>query len=172
MNVKLAIGVAGIVVCLAGTAVSLGAHHAFNAEFDANKPVTLEGQVTSVEWTNPHVWVNLDVKGQNVSIKVLAAVLDGADAKALRETMDKLKGKLKSAAIVLAAVEGGRVQLAAGVTADRMGTIKAGELVNFVAQQVGGKGGGKPDLAMAGGSDPSRLDAALASVQAWVAERT
>ncbi len=114
----------------------------------------------------------VDVKGQNVSIKVLAAVLDGADAKALRETMDKLKGKLKSAAIVLAAVEGGRVQLAAGVTADRMGTIKAGELVNFVAQQVGGKGGGKPDLAMAGGSDPSRLDAALASVQAWVAERT
>ena len=64
------------------------------------------------------------------------------------------------------------MQLAAGVTADRMGTIKAGELVNFVAQQVGGKGGGKPDLAMAGGSDPSRLDAALASVQAWVAERT
>jgi alanyl-tRNA synthetase len=110
----------------------------------------------------------VDLKG----LKVLAARLDGADAKALRETMDKLKDKLKSAAIVLAAVDGGRVQLAAGVTSDRTGTLKAGDLVNFVAQQVGGKGGGKPDLAMAGGSDPSRLDAALASVQAWVAERS
>jgi alanyl-tRNA synthetase len=109
----------------------------------------------------------VDVKG----IKVLAATLDGADARALRETMDKLKDKLKSAAIVLAAVEGGRVQLAAGVTNDRTSKVKAGELVNFVAQQVGGKGGGKPDLAMAGGSDPARLGAALASVQGWVAER-
>jgi alanyl-tRNA synthetase len=104
-------------------------------------------------------------------LKVLAATLDGADAKTLRETMDKLKDKLKSAAIVLAAVEGGKVQLAAGVTADRVGRLKAGELVNFVAQQVGGKGGGKPDLAMAGGTDPSRLGAALASVKGWVAER-
>jgi alanyl-tRNA synthetase len=104
-------------------------------------------------------------------IKVLAATLDGADVKTLRETMDKLKGKLKSAAIVLAAVEGGRVQLAAGVTADRTGKLKAGELVNFVAQQVGGKGGGKPDLAMAGGSDASALPKALASVAAWVGER-
>lgn len=109
----------------------------------------------------------VDVKGT----KVLAATLDGADAKALRETLDKLKDKLKSAAIVLAAVEGGRVQLAAGVTADRTGQVKAGELVNFVAQQVGGKGGGKPDLAMAGGSDASKLAGALASVQGWVAER-
>ena len=110
----------------------------------------------------------VEVKGKDGSIKVLAATLHGADAKALRETMDKLKDKLKSAAIVLAAVEGGKVQLAAGVTADRMGTIKAGELVNFVAQQVGGKGGGKPDLAMAGGSDAAGLPAALASVAAWV----
>lgn len=109
----------------------------------------------------------VDVKG----IKVLAALLDGADAKALRETMDKLKDKLKSAAIVLAAVDGGKVQLAAGVTADRVGRVKAGELVNFVAQQVGGKGGGKPDLAMAGGTDPTRLPKALASVAAWVDER-
>ena len=108
-----------------------------------------------------------DVKG----LKVLAATLDGADAKALRETMDKLKDKLKSAAIVLAAVDGGKVQLAAGVTSDRTSKLKAGELVNFVAQQVGGKGGGKPDLAMAGGSDASKLPAALASVQGWVAER-
>jgi alanyl-tRNA synthetase len=109
----------------------------------------------------------VDVKG----IKVLAATLQGADAKALRETMDKLKDKLKSAAIVLAAVDGGKVQLAAGVTADQMGKVKAGELVNFVAQQVGGKGGGKPDLAMAGGTDASALPAALASVAGWVGER-
>jgi alanyl-tRNA synthetase len=110
----------------------------------------------------------IDVKG----IKVLAAMLDGADAKALRETMDKLKDKLKSAAIVLAAVDGGgKVQLAAGVTADQMGKVKAGELVNFVAQQVGGKGGGKPDMAMAGGSDAASLPKALASVAAWVGER-
>ena len=106
----------------------------------------------------------VDVKG----VKVVAAVLQGADAKALRETLDKLKDKLKSAAIVLAAVDGGKVQLAAGVTADKMGQVKAGELVNFVAQQVGGKGGGKPDLAMAGGTDAAALPAALASVAAWV----
>ena len=109
----------------------------------------------------------VDVKG----IKVLAAVLDGADAKGLRETLDKLKDKLKTAAIVLAAVEGGKVQLAAGVTSDSVGKVKAGELVNFVAQQVGGKGGGKPDMAMAGGTDPKNLAAALASVRAWVGER-
>jgi alanyl-tRNA synthetase len=109
----------------------------------------------------------VDVKG----IKVLAAMLDGADAKTLRDTMDKLKDKLKTAAIVLAAVEGGKVQIAAGVTNDSIGKVKAGELVNFVAQQVGGKGGGKPDMAMAGGTDPSKLSAALASVHGWVAER-
>jgi alanyl-tRNA synthetase len=109
----------------------------------------------------------VDVKG----IKVLAATLNGADAKALRETMDKLKDKLKTAAIVLAAVDGGKVQLAAGVTADSIGKVKAGELVNFVAQQVGGKGGGKADLAMAGGTDAAALPKALASVQDWVAQR-
>ncbi|MGA1317605.1 MAG: alanine--tRNA ligase [Rubrivivax sp.] len=109
----------------------------------------------------------VDVKG----LKVLAATLDGADAKTLRETLDKLKDKLKTAAIVLAAVEGGKVQLAAGVTADAIGRIKAGELVNFVAQQVGGKGGGKPDLAMAGGTDAVALPKALASVAGWVGER-
>jgi alanyl-tRNA synthetase len=104
-------------------------------------------------------------------VQVLAARLDGADSKTLRETMDKLKDKLKTAVIVLAAVDGAKVQLAAGVTADRVATLRAGELVNFVAQQVGGKGGGKADLAMAGGTEPARLDAALASVQAWVAQR-
>jgi alanyl-tRNA synthetase len=116
-----------------------------------------------------------DLLGQAVDvggIKVLAALLEGADAKGLRDTMDKLKDKLKTAAIVLAAVEGGKVQLAAGVTADSVGKVKAGELVNFVAQQVGGKGGGKADMAMAGGTDPSRLAEALASVRAWVAERS
>jgi len=109
----------------------------------------------------------VDVAG----MKVLAAMLPGADAKALRETLDQLKNKLKSAAIVLAAVDGGKVQLAAGVTADRNARLKAGDLVNFVAQQVGGKGGGKPDMAMAGGTDPAALPAALASVAGWVAER-
>jgi alanyl-tRNA synthetase len=104
-------------------------------------------------------------------IKVLAATLAGADAKTLRDTMDKLKDKLKTAAIVLAAVDGGKVQIAAGVTADSMGKVKAGELVNFVAQQVGGKGGGKPDMAMAGGTDAAKLPAALQSVRDWVAQR-
>jgi alanyl-tRNA synthetase len=108
-----------------------------------------------------------EVKG----VKVLSALLPGADAKTLRDTMDKLKDKLKTAVIVLAAVEGDKVQLAAGVTSDTIGKVKAGELVNFVAQQVGGKGGGKPDMAMAGGTDATHLDAALESVRAWVAER-
>jgi alanyl-tRNA synthetase len=109
----------------------------------------------------------LELKG----IRLLVARLDGADTKTLRETMDKLKDKLKTAVIVLASQEGGKVQLAAGVTPDTTGRVKAGELVNFVAQQIGGKGGGKPDMAMAGGTDPSQLPAALASVQAWVTER-
>jgi alanyl-tRNA synthetase len=109
----------------------------------------------------------VDVKG----IKVVAVKLEGADAKTLRDTMDKLKDKLKTAVIVLAAAEGDKVQIAAGVTADSIGKVKAGDLVNFVAQQVGGKGGGKPDMAMAGGTDASKLGAALASVQAWVTER-
>ncbi len=109
----------------------------------------------------------IDIKG----LKVLAARLEGADAKTLRDTMDKLKDKLKTAVIVLAAVDGDKVQIAAGVTADSVGKVKAGELVNFVAQQVGGKGGGKADLAMAGGTDASKLGEALKSVQAWVSER-
>ncbi|WP_092131717.1 alanine--tRNA ligase [Polaromonas sp. YR568] len=109
----------------------------------------------------------VDVKG----LKVLAAKLEGADAKTLRDTMDKLKDKLKTAVIVLAAVDGDKVQIAAGVTADSVGKVKAGELVNFVAQQVGGKGGGKADMAMAGGTDASKLGDALKSVQAWVTER-
>jgi alanyl-tRNA synthetase len=109
----------------------------------------------------------VEIKG----VKVLAAVLEGADAATLRNTMDQLKNKLKTAAIVLAAVDGDKVQIAAGITADTTSKVKAGELVNFVAQQVGGKGGGKPDMAMAGGTDASKLPQALAGVQAWVAER-
>ena len=101
-------------------------------------------------------------------IKVLAATLDGADVTALRETMDKLKDKLKTAAIVLASVTDGKVSLIAGVTADSTGKVKAGELVNFVAQQVGGKGGGRPDMAQAGGTDAAALPAALGGVVAWV----
>ena len=106
----------------------------------------------------------VDVKG----IKVLAATLEGADATALRETLDKLKDKLKSAAIVLASTGEGKVSLIAGVTADLTARLKAGELVNFVAQQVGGKGGGRPDMAQAGGTQPAALPAALASVKGWV----
>ena len=109
----------------------------------------------------------VDIKGA----KVLAVALDGADVKALRETMDKLKEKLKSAAIVLGSVADGKVTLIAGVTADLMGKVKAGELVNHVAQQVGGKGGGRPDMAQAGGTDPAGLPAALNSVAAFVEQR-
>ncbi|MEN3373162.1 alanine--tRNA ligase [Dechloromonas sp. ZS-1] len=113
-----------------------------------------------------------DLAGQAVDVqgaKVLAVTLDGADTTALRETMDKLKDKLKSAAIVLSAVADGKVTLIAGVTADLTAKVKAGELVNMVAQQIGGKGGGRPDMAQAGGTQPENLPAALASVQAWVA---
>ena len=127
---------------------------------------TLKGKLASSQGDSL-VAQAVDVKG----LKVLAATLEGADAATLRTTMDQLKNKLKTAAIVLAAVDGGKVQLAAGVTADSTGKVKAGELVNFVAQQVGGKGGGKPDLAMAGGTDAAALPAALAGVSAWVAER-
>ncbi|HDR9182878.1 TPA: alanine--tRNA ligase [Burkholderia vietnamiensis] len=102
---------------------------------------------------------------------VLAATLDGADAKTLRETVDKLKDKLKSAAIVLAAVEGGKVSLIAGVTPEASKRVKAGELVNFVAQQVGGKGGGRPDMAQAGGTEPANLPGALAGVKGWIEAR-
>jgi len=109
----------------------------------------------------------VDVNG----IKVLAATMEGADVATLREAMDKLKDKLQTAAIVLASVADGKVSLIAGVTKDATGKVKAGELVNFVAQQVGGKGGGRPDMAQAGGTDPSGLPAALAGVAGWVGER-
>ncbi|MDO8412462.1 MAG: DHHA1 domain-containing protein, partial [Gallionellaceae bacterium] len=104
-------------------------------------------------------------------VKVLAALLEGADTTMLRETLDKLKDKLKSAAIVLASVADGKVSLIAGVTPDFTAKVKAGDLVNMVAQQVGGKGGGRPDMAMAGGTQPEHLAAALATVADWVGEK-
>jgi alanyl-tRNA synthetase len=109
----------------------------------------------------------VDVKG----VKVLAAKLDGVDAKTLRDTMDQLKNKLKTSAIVLAASEGDKVSLIAGVTQDLINKVKAGELVNFVASQVGGKGGGRPDMAQAGGTNPSALPKALDSVREWVEQK-
>jgi len=126
----------------------------------------LKGKVASAQ-SDELLTQAVDVKGT----RLLVAQLDGADAKTLRDTMDKLKDKMKSAVIVLAAADGAKVNIAAGVTADITGKVKAGELANFVAQQVGGKGGGKPDMAMAGGTDAAALPKALASVHAWVAER-
>jgi len=112
-----------------------------------------------------------DLAGQAQDIngvKVLAAQLEGADVATLRETLDKLKDKFHSAAIVLASVSDGKVTLIAGVTKDQIGKVKAGDLVNFVAQQVGGKGGGRPDMAQAGGTQPENLEKALAGVPEWV----
>jgi alanyl-tRNA synthetase len=109
----------------------------------------------------------VEVKGA----KVLAAAIEGVDARALRATMDKLKDRLKSAVVVLGAVEDGKVALIAGVTADLTAKVKAGELVNFVAQQVGGKGGGRPDMAQAGGTEPAKLPGALDTVRGWVEQR-
>jgi alanyl-tRNA synthetase len=115
-----------------------------------------------------------DLAGQAVDVKgakVLAATMEGADVSALRDTLDKLKDKLQSAIIVLASVADGKVSLIAGVTPTLTAKVKAGELVNMVAQQVGGKGGGRPDMAQAGGTDAAALPKALASVQAWVENR-
>jgi len=109
----------------------------------------------------------VDIKGA----KVVAATIEGADVKALRETMDKLKDKLKSAAIVLSSIADGKVTLIAGVTSDLTAKVKAGELVNHVAQQVGGKGGGRPDMAQAGGTNPAALPGALQSVRGFVEQR-
>ena len=105
-------------------------------------------------------------------IHVLARNMDGADPKTLRDMVDQLKSKLGTAVIVLSTVKGDKVSLVAGVTKDSMDKVQAGELVNYVAQQVGGRGGGRPDLAQAGGNDPSALQSALASVSAWVTQKT
>ena len=112
-------------------------------------------------------------QAQEISgIHVLAAKLDGADVKVLRETLDQLKNKLGSAAVVLAAVNGEKVSIVAGVSKDKTDIIKAGDLVNVVAEQVGGRGGGRPDMAQAGGTNPAALDAALKSVPDWVKQQT
>jgi len=146
----------------------------------ANKVTQLSDHAKSLEKELARIKSKLassqgdDLAAQAIEIagvKVLAATLDGADANALRETMDKLKDKLKSAAIVLASVNDGKVSLAAGVTNDLIAKLKAGELVNHVASQVGGKGGGKPDMAMAGGTDASGLPKALSSVKDWVTQK-
>ncbi|SFD86797.1 alanine--tRNA ligase [Nitrosomonas sp. Nm166] len=116
--------------------------------------------------------IDLAAQAQQINgIKVLAAHLENADAKTLRETLDQLKDKLKTCTIVLSAVENGKITLIAGVSANLTNQIKAGELVNFVAQQVGGKGGGRPDMAQAGGTQPEHLPAALASVTTWVEKK-
>ncbi|MDP1531226.1 alanine--tRNA ligase [Rhodoferax sp.] len=131
---------------------------------DLEKELTaLKGKLASAQGDD------LVLQAQDIQgVKLLVAQLEGADAKTLRDTMDKLKDKLKTAVIVLGVVDGAKVQIAVGVTPDTTAKVKAGELVNFVAGQVGGKGGGKPDMAMAGGTDPAKLAAALASVQGWV----
>ena len=102
---------------------------------------------------------------------MLAARLDGADPKGLRETLDQLKHKLGSAVVVLAAQADGKVSLAAGVTKDLTDRVKAGELIGAVAAKVGGKGGGRPDMAQAGGTDPAGIPAALELVRDWVSQR-
>jgi alanyl-tRNA synthetase len=104
-------------------------------------------------------------------IKVLATRMDGADAKTLRDAVDRFKDKLQSAVVVLGSVENGKVRLAAGVTKNNTDRIRAGDVIKPVAEQVGGKGGGRPDFAQAGGSNPDGLDAALASVAGWVTEQ-
>jgi alanyl-tRNA synthetase len=108
-----------------------------------------------------------EVKG----VKVLAVCLQDADSSDLREAVDTFKNKLKSAVVVAASIEDGKVKLTAGVTADLTAKVKAGELVNFVARQVGGKGGGRPDMAQAGGTQPDDLPMALESVAGWVEQR-
>jgi len=112
-----------------------------------------------------------DAVEEVAGIKVLATRMDGADAKTLRDAVDKFKDKLQNAVIVLGSVDDGKVRLAAGVTKNNTDRIRAGDLIKPVAEQVGGKGGGRPDFAQAGGSDATKLDAALKSVSAWVAEQ-
>ena len=104
-------------------------------------------------------------------IKVLVSRMDGVDAKSMRDAVDRAKDKLQNAIVLFASVDDGKVRLAAGVTKNNTDKIKAGDLIKPVAEQVGGKGGGRPDFAQAGGNDPSKLDQALNSVPDWVAEK-
>ena len=160
---------AAVIACLRGAEAE---RDRSAAEF-AQKKLALEREVARLR-AKLAASQGDDLAGQAVEIKgakILAAQMEGADVAGLREAMDKLKDKLKSAAIVLASVAEGKVSLIAGVTADLTSKVKAGELVNMVAQQVGGKGGGRPDMAQAGGTDPSKLGEALASVRGWVEQR-
>ena len=144
-------------------------HHVLDHVKALEKEVAaLKGKLASSQG-DEMVTQAVDVTGKDgKTFKLLVAQLEGADVKTLRDTMDKLKDKLKSAVVVLGVVDGEKVQIAVGVTPDCTDNVKAGELVNFVAGQVGGKGGGKADMAMAGGTEPAKLPRALASVQAWV----
>jgi alanyl-tRNA synthetase len=108
-----------------------------------------------------------EVKG----VKLLAAIVPGVDGNGLRALMDQLKNKLGSAIVVLGSASDGKAAVIAGVTAELTAKVKAGELVNFVAAQVGGKGGGRPDMAQAGGTQPENLEKALASVEGWVSAK-
>jgi alanyl-tRNA synthetase len=116
-----------------------------------------------------------DEFAQNVrvvdGVNVLSTIIEGVDVKALRDTMDQLKSKLGTAVIALSTINEGKISIITGVTSDTTGRIKAGDLVNFIAEQVGGKGGGRPDLAQAGGSDAAALPKAMSSVNDWVASQ-
>jgi alanyl-tRNA synthetase len=147
----------------AETKISQLVEHERTLEKELNK---LKGKLASQAGDDLSSQV-VEVEG----ISVLAAMMDGVDPKSLRETVDKLKDKLGSAAVVLATVSGEKVSLVAGVTKDESKRLKAGELVNFVAQQVGGKGGGRPDMAQAGGNQPDHLPKALESVPSWVKDK-
>ena len=115
---------------------------------------------------------DLSAQAEEVNgVNVLAAKLDGADSKALRDTMDQLKNKLGSAAIVLISEDEGKVRVVAGVTKDTTSVIKAGDLVNVAAAEVGGKGGGRPDMAQAGGSQPENIDKALNAARVWLHQK-
>ncbi len=148
-------------------------HHVLDHVKALEKEVAaLKGKLASAQG-DELITQAVEVTGKDgKTFNLLVAQLEGADVKTLRDTMDKLKDKLKAAVVVLGVVDGdkvtGKVQIAVGVTPDCTALVKAGELVNFVAGQVGGKGGGKADMAMAGGTEPAKLTAALASVQAWV----
>jgi alanyl-tRNA synthetase len=132
-----------------------------NKELEKELAATKQQLLTGGATADEHI---TEVDG----IKVLASRMDGADAKTLRDAVDKFKDKLQSAVVVLGSVEDGKVRLAAGVTKNNTDRIKAGDVIRPVAEQVGGKGGGRPDFAQAGGSNPDGLDAALASVSGWV----
>ncbi|NLJ62695.1 MAG: alanine--tRNA ligase [Alcaligenaceae bacterium] len=144
----------------------------------ADRIVLLQNQLRELERERDQLKDKLaasagqDLAGQAMAlpngVKLLATVLAGADPKSLRTTVDQLKDKLKSAVVVLATTKDGKISLVAGVTPDLHTQIKAGDLVGMVASQVGGKGGGRPDMAMGGGTDEAALDSALQSVQAWV----